>query len=100
MLKQITELQTKMQRLRDALIEIHATAWAFKGNAKLIPQSVDEKLAEVEAKAEKVLKEYKKALDTIAEKLIEVETLEQDEYEKIIIVFGIKPKKLDIIAEK
>jgi cell division protease FtsH len=47
--------------------------------------------------AEKVLKENKKALDAIAGKLIEVETLEQDEYEKIIIAHGIMPKKKDII---
>lgn len=43
--------------------------------------------------AEKVLKEHKKALDAIAKKLIEVETLEQEEYNKIIIANGIMPKK-------
>ena len=43
--------------------------------------------------AEKVLTEHKKALDAIANKLIEVETLEQDEYDKIIIAHGIIPKK-------
>ena len=43
--------------------------------------------------AEKVLTEHKKALIAIANKLIEVETLEQDEYEKIIIAHGIVPKK-------
>jgi len=47
--------------------------------------------------AEKVLKENKKALDTIAHKLIEVETLEQDEYDKLIIAHGIIPKKRDEI---
>jgi cell division protease FtsH len=46
--------------------------------------------------AEKVLTENKKALKAIADKLIEVETLEKDEYEKIIIANGILPKKLDI----
>lgn len=45
--------------------------------------------------AEKVLKEHKKALDAIAQKLIEVETLEQEEYNKIIIANGIMPKKID-----
>ncbi len=45
--------------------------------------------------AEKVLNEHKKALDAIAKKLIEVETLEQDEYNKIIIANGIMPKKID-----
>jgi cell division protease FtsH len=43
--------------------------------------------------AEKVLLENRKALDAIADKLIEVETLEQEEYEKIIIAHGILPKK-------
>jgi cell division protease FtsH len=45
--------------------------------------------------AEKVLTEHKKALDAIAHKLIEVETLEQEEYNKIIIANGIMPKKID-----
>ncbi len=45
------------------------------------------------AKARTVLTEHKKALDAIAHRLIEVETLEQEEYEKIIIVHGIMPKK-------
>jgi cell division protease FtsH len=43
--------------------------------------------------AEKVLTENRKALDAIAHKLIEVETLEQEDYEKIIIAHGIMPKK-------
>jgi len=46
--------------------------------------------------AEKVLTEHKKALDAIAKKLIEIETLEQDEYNKIIIAHGIMPKKKEI----
>lgn len=48
--------------------------------------------------AEKVLTEHKKALDAIAHKLIEVETLEQEEYDKIIIANGIIPKKRDLPA--
>ncbi len=50
-------------------------------------------------RAEKVLKDYRGALDAIAEKLIEVETLEQAEYEEIIKAHGIKLKtKAKIIA--
>ena len=45
--------------------------------------------------AEKVLTEHKKALDAIAKKLIEVETLEQEEYNKIIVANGIMPKKIN-----
>ena len=43
--------------------------------------------------AEQVLTEHKKVLTAIAHKLIEVETLEKDEYEKIIIAHGIVPKQ-------
>ncbi len=43
--------------------------------------------------AEQVVNDNRKALDAIAAKLIEVETLEQEEYEKIIIAHGILPKK-------
>lgn len=48
--------------------------------------------------AEKVLSENKKAFVALANKLIEVETLEQEEYEKLIIVYGIMPKKRDEIV--
>lgn len=43
--------------------------------------------------AEKVLSENKKAFNAIAKKLMEVETLEQDEYEKILTAHGILLKK-------
>ena len=43
--------------------------------------------------AERVLNEYKKAFTAIAEKLVEVETLEQEEYEKILTAHGIVLKK-------
>ncbi len=45
--------------------------------------------------AEKVLTENKKALKAIADKLIEVETLEQEDYNQIIITNGIIPKKIE-----
>jgi len=44
-------------------------------------------------KAEHVVTEHKKALDAIALRLIEVETIERDEYEAIIIAHGIQPKR-------
>lgn len=43
--------------------------------------------------AEKVLKNHKKAFKAIAKKLMEVETLEQDEYEKLLVAHGIELKK-------
>ncbi len=54
--------------------------------------------------AERVIKEHKKAFEAIAKKLIEVETLEQEEYEKLLTLHGIElkkkeePAKLEIVA--
>ncbi len=51
-------------------------------------------------RARKVLTDHRKTLDAIADRLIEVETLEQPEYEDIIKAHGIKlKKKPDIVAE-
>ncbi len=44
-------------------------------------------------KAEDILKKHRKALDAIAAKLVEVETLERDEFEKVLIANGITPKQ-------
>ena len=52
------------------------------------------------AVAKKVLTDNRKILDAIAKKLIEVETLEQAEYNQIIIAHGIMPKKKETTAEK
>jgi cell division protease FtsH len=56
--------------------------------------------AEVEAiikgaydRAKEVLTTHRKALDSIALKLVEVETLEREEFEKMLILNGIEPKK-------
>jgi len=44
-------------------------------------------------KAETVMKKHRGALNAIAEKLIEVETIEREDFEKILIAHGIVPKK-------
>ena len=43
--------------------------------------------------AENILKTHRKALDAIADKLIEVESLEQEEFEKLLVLHGIELKK-------
>lgn len=43
--------------------------------------------------AEHILNTHKNALDAIAQKLVEVETIERDEFEKLLLVNGITPKK-------
>ena len=45
------------------------------------------------ARATKVISEHRTALDAIAKELIEKETIERSEFEKILILNGIVPKK-------
>ena len=47
------------------------------------------------ARATKVISEHRTALDAIAKELIEKETIERSEFEKILILNGIVPKKRD-----
>ncbi len=71
-------------------------------------QTSQEVIAEIDAevkkiilaahkKAENVLIKHRDALDAIAQKLVEVETLERAEFETILIVHGITPKKKEDI---
>ena len=48
-------------------------------------------------RAEAVLRKHRKVLDIIAAKLVEVETIERDDFEKILIANGITPKKKEDI---
>ncbi len=61
--------------------------------AKEIDDEVSEIINRAFARTQKVLTDHKKALDAIAKKLMEVETLERAEYEKLLILHGIEPKK-------
>jgi cell division protease FtsH len=47
-------------------------------------------------RAKEVLVTHRKALDAIAEKLMEVETIEREEFEKILVLHGIKPKEKEV----
>ncbi len=58
-----------------------------------IDAEVSRIMNEAFAKARKAIKEHKKALDAIAKNLTEVETIEQPEFEKILIANSITPKK-------
>ncbi len=70
-----------------------------EGYSQVVMASVDAEVSKIIhdalKSAEVVLKENKKALDAVAKKLIEVETLEQEEYDKVIIAHGIIPKKIE-----
>ncbi|MDZ4227473.1 MAG: ATP-dependent zinc metalloprotease FtsH, partial [Patescibacteria group bacterium] len=51
-------------------------------------------------KAESILKKNRNALNAIAAKLMEVETIERDDFEKILIAHGITPKKKEDIEHQ
>ncbi|MDE2078845.1 MAG: ATP-dependent zinc metalloprotease FtsH [Patescibacteria group bacterium] len=44
-------------------------------------------------KAEDIVKKYRPLLNAIAERLMEVETIERDEFEKILVANGVVPKE-------
>jgi cell division protease FtsH len=46
-------------------------------------------------RAETIVKDHRKALDAIAKRLIEKETIEREEFEQILLANGIMPKKKD-----
>jgi len=51
-------------------------------------------------RAEQIINDHRKALDAIAKRLIETETIEREEFEKILVANGIMPKKKEIIDSK
>ncbi|MEK7227576.1 MAG: ATP-dependent zinc metalloprotease FtsH [Patescibacteria group bacterium] len=58
-----------------------------------IDEEVSRIMNEAMKKVEKIIKDHRKTLNAIAERLIEVETIEQKEFEEILVTHGIKPKK-------
>ena len=56
-------------------------------------------IEEAKVRAREVLVTHRKALNAIAQKLVEVETLEREDFEKILIANGITPKSKDVEFE-
>ncbi len=51
-------------------------------------------------KAETIIHEHRKLLDAIAKRLVDVETIEREEFESILVAHGVTPKKKEeIIVE-
>lgn len=61
--------------------------------AAQIDAEVTRIIVEAKERAKKVISEHRDALDAIAKELIEKETIERSEFEKILIANGITPKK-------
>ncbi|MFZ1987788.1 MAG: ATP-dependent zinc metalloprotease FtsH [Minisyncoccia bacterium] len=60
--------------------------------AAKIDSEVSRILEEGKKRAHQVLLDHRKALDSIAIKLVEVETIEREEFEKLLVLNGITPK--------
>ena len=58
-----------------------------------IDSEVEALMKEGHERARDAIKKHRKLLDAIATKLVEVETVERDEFEQILIMHGIEPKK-------
>ena len=61
--------------------------------AAKIDTEVSRIMDEAKQKAHDVLVTHRKALDSMSQRLIDVETLERDEFEKLLIANGITPKQ-------
>lgn len=60
--------------------------------AAKIDAEVSRIIEEGKVRARQVLVDHRKALDSIAKRLVEVETIEREEFEKLLILNGITPK--------
>jgi cell division protease FtsH len=66
--------------------------------AAKVDAEVSRIIDEAKSRAESAVKEHRKALDGIAEYLIEHESAEKDEFEKLLLAHGIIPKKKEDIG--
>jgi len=62
--------------------------------ATVLDEEVSRIMREGEARAEEVLRTHRPALDMMSKELTKLETLERKEFEELLILNGIKPKKL------
>ncbi len=60
--------------------------------AAKIDSEVSKIMKEALARANKVLADHRDALDGMSEELIKKETIEREDFEKLLILYGIKPK--------
>ena len=61
--------------------------------SKTIDSEISRIMKEGEKEATEVITRHRKTLDAIAERLIEAETIEREEFENILVANGITPKK-------
>ncbi len=67
-----------------------------EGYASILDEEVSRIMNEGLKRAQVVLENHKKALDNMSAELTKVETLERKDFEDLLILNGIKPKKLPV----
>lgn len=65
--------------------------------SKAIDDEVSRIIEDARRRAEEVITTHRKALDAIAHELVEKETIERAEFEQLLTLNGIKPKKIEEI---
>ena len=78
---------------------VEGTQYSQKVSAE-IDAEVKRIIDEAYAKAKDIITEYRPALDAIAKKLTEVETLEREQFEQLLIANGIMPKEKKIEPDR
>ena len=68
--------------------------------AELIDKEVDRLISDSYKKAKKLISSNLKVLEAISQRLLEKETIEQEEFEEIIKYFKVKPKSINKIKVK
>ena len=68
-------------------------------SGKEIDREVSDIMNGAFGRAKTIVSEHRKVLDAIAKELVEVETIERAEFEKILVANGIMPKKKKIIDQ-
>ncbi|OHB24775.1 MAG: cell division protein FtsH [Parcubacteria group bacterium RIFOXYD2_FULL_52_8] len=74
--------------------KIHQNAAFSETYATMLDEEVSRIMREAEQRAVKVLEEHRKALDMMSAELQRIETIERKEFEDLLVLNGIKPKKL------
>ncbi|HEV8666489.1 MAG TPA: ATP-dependent zinc metalloprotease FtsH, partial [Candidatus Paceibacterota bacterium] len=77
---------------------VEGSAYSQKISAE-IDDEVKRIIDDAYIKAQNIINEHRKVLNAIAQRLVEVETLERPEFEQLLIVHGIQPKKKEEITE-
>ncbi len=66
--------------------------------ASVIDSEISEIMSQALLRAKEVLTNNRKALDHLSAELIASETIEREDFEKLLIMNGIKPKKKEVIS--